>query len=106
MKQRQKEMYDQQHRVHSVPTLPDDTLVWVNTQGRQVPGRVVTTSDTPCFYVVEIPSGVRICQPVQHLSDAIIEKLFCTSKDADSGSCASCSSQALLEEESIGSAKV
>ena len=60
MKQRQKEMYDRQHRVRSVPTLPDDTPVWVNTQGRQVPGRVVTTANTPRSYVVEIPSGGRI----------------------------------------------
>ena len=60
MKQRQKEMYDWHHRVHSVPTLPDDTSVWVNTQGHQVPGRVVTTAGTPYSYVVKIPSGGRV----------------------------------------------
>ena len=60
MKQRQKEMYDRQQRVSSVPTLPDGTPVWVNTQGHQVPGRVVTTANTPHSYLVEIPSGGRI----------------------------------------------
>ena len=57
MKERQKETYDRQHRVRPVPTLPDDTPVWVNTQGRQVPGRVITTAGTPRSYVVEVPSG-------------------------------------------------
>ena len=60
MKQRQKELYDRQRRVRSVPTWPDDTPVWVNTQGHQVPGRVFTTAETPRSYVVEIPSGVCI----------------------------------------------
>ena len=32
MKERQKETYDRQHRVRPVPTLPDDTSVWVNTK--------------------------------------------------------------------------
>ena len=56
MKQRQKETYDQQHRAWPVPTLSDDTPVWVNTQGCQVPGRVVATADTPHSYVVEVPT--------------------------------------------------
>ena len=29
-KQQQKEQYDNRHRVGSVPSLPDDTEVWVN----------------------------------------------------------------------------
>ena len=58
MKERRKETYDQYYRVCPFPTLPDDTPVWVSTQGRQVPGRVVTTADTPRSYVVEVPSGL------------------------------------------------
>ena len=68
MKERQKETYNRQHRVRPVPTLPDDTPVWVNTQGRQVPGRVITTADTPRSYVVEVPSGqVRRNRAAVHL---------------------------------------
>ena len=54
--EKDKEMKEWQHRVRTVPTLPDDTPVWVNTQGRQVPGRVITTAGTPWSYVVEVPS--------------------------------------------------
>ena len=57
MKQRQKEVYDRQHRVRTVPSLPGNTPVWVNTQGRQVPGTVVAAADTPHSYVVEVYTG-------------------------------------------------
>jgi transposase InsO family protein len=56
-KQQQKENYDKRHRVRSVSPLPDDAPVWVNTQGQQVPGRIITTASTPRSYVVNVPSG-------------------------------------------------
>ena len=56
-KQRQKEVYNRQHRVCTVPSLPDNTPVWVNTQGRQVPGTVVAAADNPLSYVVKVPTG-------------------------------------------------
>ena len=42
-KEQQKENYDHSHRVKTAAILPDNTDVWVNTQGRNVPGTVVTT---------------------------------------------------------------
>ena len=41
----------------AIPSLPDDTTVWVDTQGVQVPGRIIRTADTPRSYMVEVPSG-------------------------------------------------
>lgn len=38
------ERYGQQHSVCPILTLPNNTPVWVNTQGRQVPGRGVTST--------------------------------------------------------------
>ena len=31
--------------------------MWVDTQGVQVPGRIIRTADTPRSYMVEVPSG-------------------------------------------------
>ena len=56
-RQIQKENYDRRHGVKTLPSLPDDTTVWVDTQGVQVPGRIIRTADTPRLYMVEVPSG-------------------------------------------------
>ena len=56
-KQQQKEQYDNRHRVKSVPPLPDDTEVWVNIQGREVPGRVNSHYHTPRSYIIDTPTG-------------------------------------------------
>ena len=53
----QKRQYDRRHRVQSLPILPEDQPVWVNTEGRQVPGTVVRQADTPRSYLLETPSG-------------------------------------------------
>ena len=53
----QKRQYDRRHRVQSLPILPEDQPVWVNTEGRQVPGTVVQQADTPRSYLLETPSG-------------------------------------------------
>ena len=46
-KQQQKEQYDSHHRVRSLTPLPNDTDVWVNAQGRDVPGRANSSYFTP-----------------------------------------------------------
>jgi len=46
-KEKQKLYYDKSHRAHSLPEIPDDEPVWVNTDGLQELGRTVSTSDTP-----------------------------------------------------------
>ena len=57
LKLQQKENYDRRHRVRPLPPLLEDTPVWVNTQGRQTPGRVVTTAATPRSYIVDTSTG-------------------------------------------------
>ena len=37
--------------------LPEDHPVWVETRGRQVPGRISDRANTPRSYIIEIPSG-------------------------------------------------
>ena len=56
-KESQKRHYDQRHRVKSLPWLPDDQPVWVETRGQQVPGRILHAANTPRSYVIETPSG-------------------------------------------------
>ena len=53
----QKKRYDQRHRVRSLPLLPEDQPVWVETRGRQVPGRISDTANTPRSYIIETASG-------------------------------------------------
>ena len=56
-KKQQKQQYDHRHRVRSVTPLPDDTDVWVNVQGRNVPGRVNSRYSTPRSYIIDTPTS-------------------------------------------------
>ena len=56
-KQQQKEQYDSHHRVRPLRLLPNDTDVWVNVQGRDVPGRVNSNYSTPRSYIIDTPTG-------------------------------------------------
>ena len=47
LKLQQKKNYDCRHRVRPLPPLSEDTPVWVNTQDRQIPGRIITSAATP-----------------------------------------------------------
>ena len=58
-KDKQKENYDNRHRVRALPTVPEDTEVWVTvgTGAEQVRGTVTSAASTPRSYLVDIPSG-------------------------------------------------
>ena len=56
-KRLQKEYYDKHHRVRTLPSLPEDQSVWIETRGLQTPGRISHAADTPRSYVVETASG-------------------------------------------------
>ena len=49
--------YDQCQRVRTLPSLPENQPVWVETRGFQSPGRVSHAFDAPTSYVVETASG-------------------------------------------------
>jgi len=59
-KLRQKQYFDNRHRVKPLPDIPDDTDVWVTTDGQPVTGRVVTHADAPRSYVVNTSNGSTI----------------------------------------------
>ena len=46
-KQSQKDNYDTSHRVKTLPMLPENQAVWVDTRGHQVPGQILQTVETP-----------------------------------------------------------
>ena len=65
-KKKQRSDYDKRHRVKHLAPLPDDQLVWVQTQDRQVTGRVIQPAATPISYIVETSTG-RLCRNHSHL---------------------------------------
>ena len=58
LKERQKTDYDHHHRVRSQESLPPEETVWVHTQDRTDPGRVIGPANTPRSYIIQTPSGV------------------------------------------------
>ena len=65
-KQKQKQNFDNRHRVKPLPEIPDDTVVWVTTDGQPVTGRVVTHATTPRSYVANTSNST-----VRHNSSQI-----------------------------------
>ena len=57
LKLQQKTDYDRRHRVQDLPEIPNNTRVWVTTNGHPIAGRTITSSDTPRSYIVETPTG-------------------------------------------------
>ena len=56
-KERQKHHYDRRRRARSLPSLPDDSPVWVTTGGHYVPGAVSHPANTPRLYIINTPAG-------------------------------------------------
>ena len=66
-KERQKRDFDRRHRVQELPTLPEDTDVWIRSEGEPIQGRVVSLANTPRSYVADVPSG-QLHRNRHHLS--------------------------------------
>ena len=56
-KQLQKSNYDSRHGVHQLPSIPDDSDVWVTTERGQTSGQVVSRADTPRSYMIQTDGG-------------------------------------------------
>ena len=56
-KEKQKRDFDRRHRVKTLPILPPDMSVWVDTPHGQVSGRVIEQTQEPRSYRVNVPSG-------------------------------------------------
>ena len=57
LKKRQKRDYDRHYKVRQLPDIPDNTDVWVTRDDRTSRGQVVSTSEAPRSYNVNVPSG-------------------------------------------------
>jgi hypothetical protein len=68
-KQKQKRDFDKRHRAHSLEDIPEDTRVWITSEGDHVEGRVVSPANSPRSYVVDTPTGV-VRRNRQHLNVA------------------------------------
>ena len=64
-KEIKKKQKAKRHRVRSVPPLSNDEPVWIHTQDREVPGRVIQPAATLRSYLVETPSGTG-CRNQSH----------------------------------------
>ena len=64
--QQKKKNYDCRHRVHPSPPLSEDTPVWVKTQDRQIPGRIITSAAIPRSYIVDTSTG-HVWRNSQHI---------------------------------------
>jgi len=56
-KSSQIEHYNKRHHVRSLPPLPDNIPVWVQTENSNVPGTVVQQASTPRSYILSTPNG-------------------------------------------------
>ena len=55
--QEQEKYYNKRHRVKTLPSLPNNTPIWIQTENTQVPGTVVQQAATPRSYIVSTPTG-------------------------------------------------
>ena len=67
-KQKQKRDFDKRHRARSLEDIPEDTKVWITSEGDRVEGRVVSPANSPRSYVVDTPGVLR--RNRQHLNVA------------------------------------
>ena len=56
-RKKQKEYFDKSHRSKELPSIPNDTKVWVESENGPVSGRVISSAQTPRSYIVETSSG-------------------------------------------------
>ena len=59
--------YDRRHAVHPLPSIPDDSQVWVTTESRQTSDQIVSRANTPQSYVVQMDSEA-VRRNRQHLT--------------------------------------
>ena len=53
----QEKYYNNRHHVKTLPSLPDNSPIWIQTENTYVPGTVVKQATTPRSYIVSTPTG-------------------------------------------------
>ena len=48
---------DNSHRVCNLPDIPDNTDVWITTDGQDTPGTTIRRAEVPRSYIVQTPTG-------------------------------------------------
>ena len=66
-KELQKRNYDRQHGTRDLSLIPDDSEVWIRTEGQTTSGTVIRPGDAPRSYLVDTPTG-QIRRNRQHLN--------------------------------------
>ena len=56
-KERQKQQFDRHHGARNLPDISEDTEVWITSEERVIPERVISPAETPKSYIVQTPSG-------------------------------------------------
>ena len=49
--------YDKHYRTHDYEVIPNETKVWITSEGERTEGKVVSPSDLPRSYMVVTPKG-------------------------------------------------
>ena len=60
-KDQQKKNFDDSHRVHNLPDIPDNTDAWITTDGQNTPGMTVRGAEAPRSYIVQAFAG-EVCR--------------------------------------------
>ena len=56
-KDQQKNNFNDSHRVCNLPDIPDNTDVWITTDGQNTPGKTVRRAEAPRSYIVLTLTG-------------------------------------------------
>ena len=56
-KKKQKESYDEHHRIRSLDPLPNNSIIWIRTNNTLTPGIVTATANTPRSFMISTPMG-------------------------------------------------
>ena len=56
-KEKQKREFDKRHRTKDMAVIPDNTKVWISSDGEQTKGTVASSANSPRSYLVDTQSG-------------------------------------------------
>ena len=70
----QKRNYDNRYKTRELPTLPNDTQVWIRSGERTEKGQVVSKEETPRSYVVQTHEGSQLCRNRSHLQEVPLKE--------------------------------
>ena len=70
----QKRNYDNRYKTRELPTLPNDTQVWIRSGERTEKGQVVAKEETPRSYVIQTHEGSQLRRNRSHLQEVPLKE--------------------------------